>query len=245
MSAARRRAPALAAWFAVATIAAAASEGGITAFSIGAPGTALPAPWKVQRLSRIPPAEVSLVKDGAQTVLQVRSIGASGTAIHPLSMQPHEEARLRWRWKIDRTLAGADMTRREGDDFAARVYVFFDVPRQSLDLATRVKIRLAHLLYGVDIPAAALCYVWDNRQKPGYSAWNPYSDRVRMIVLRSGDATANAWQDESRDVAKDFQVAFGGEGAVPRIAGIAAGNDTDQTGESATAWFADFRLEGR
>jgi hypothetical protein len=32
---------------------------------------------------------------------------------------------------------------------------------------------------------------------------------------------------------------------VPRVTGIAIGNDTDQTGESATAWFGDFRLEAR
>lgn len=31
----------------------------------------------------------------------------------------------------------------------------------------------------------------------------------------------------------------------PAINGIAAGNDTDQTGERATAWFSDFRLEPR
>jgi hypothetical protein len=29
------------------------------------------------------------------------------------------------------------------------------------------------------------------------------------------------------------------------VTGIAAGNDTDQTGESVTAWFADFTLAAR
>jgi hypothetical protein len=32
---------------------------------------------------------------------------------------------------------------------------------------------------------------------------------------------------------------------VPRVTGIAVGNDTDQTGETVTAWFGDFRLEAR
>ena len=32
---------------------------------------------------------------------------------------------------------------------------------------------------------------------------------------------------------------------MPPIAGITAGNDTDQTGEAVTAWFGDFRLEPR
>jgi hypothetical protein len=29
------------------------------------------------------------------------------------------------------------------------------------------------------------------------------------------------------------------------VTGIAAGNDTDQTAETVTAWFGDFRLEER
>jgi hypothetical protein len=60
----------------------------------------------------------------------------------------------------------------------------------------------------------------------------------------SGNGEAGRWQEERRDLASDFRTAFARD-AVPRVTGIAAGNDTDQTGESATAWFGDFRLERR
>jgi hypothetical protein len=50
--------------------------------------------------------------------------------------------------------------------------------------------------------------------------------------------------EERRDLEADFRAAFGSrEGkAPPPVTGIAAGNDTDQTGESVTAWFGDFLL---
>ena len=81
--------------------------------------------------------------------------------------------------------------------------------------------------------------MWDNRHPIGTSAWNPYSDRVRTVVLRRGQA--GAWHSERRDLAADFRAAFGIE--APPLTGLAAGSDTDQTGETATAWFGDFRLE--
>jgi len=108
-----------------------------------------------------------------------------------------------------------------------------------------MKIFIARSLYGATVPTAALCYVWDNRHAPGTTRWNPYTDRVRTVVLRSG--APGAWASESRDLEADFREAFGAgwKAAVPAVTGIAAGNDTDQTGERVTAWFGDFRLERR
>jgi len=61
-----------------------------------------------------------------------------------------------------------------------------------------------------------------------------------MIVLESGAARVSQWVHETRDVAADFRKAFGfPQGPVPRITGIGASADTDQTGESVTAWFGD------
>ena len=68
-----------------------------------------------------------------------------------------------------------------------------------------------------------------------------------MVVLESGNARAGSWVAESRDVEADFRAAFGlpEKAAVPAIDGVALSADTDQTGESVTAWFGDVRLEPR
>jgi hypothetical protein len=149
---------------------------------------------------------------------------------------------LTWRWKIDRVVAGADTSTKPGDDYAARVFVFFDVPASQLSLVDRATMKLAKVIHGVDIPAASICYVWDNRWPMGTSRWSPYSDRVRTIVLRSGSAEAGHWASETRDLDADFQAAFGARrpGPTPAMSGLAVGNDTDQTKQAATAWFSDF-----
>jgi hypothetical protein len=213
----------------------------ITAFSSLPPGD-LAAPWRLITLSRIKPPQVALVPDAGTTVLWVRSPAASGSVAHALDVSPRGLA-LAWRWKIDRVVETADMTRKSGDDYAARVYVFFDVPASQLPFATWLKLKAYRIIYGKDLPTAALCYVWDNRHPVGTTQWNAYTERVRMIVLRSGNGESGAWREERRDIEADFRAAFPADGDPPRVSGVAAGNDTDQTGETVTAWFGDLRLE--
>jgi hypothetical protein len=231
--------------FAVAIAATAlAADGGIARFSAAQAGSALPVPWHEQPIARTQAVQLALVPDAGATVLRAHAEAAAGAAVHPVAMAS-EGATLAWRWKIDRVVQRADMDTREGDDFAARVYVFFDVPVETLPFATRVKIRLARLLHGDSLPTAAICYVWDNRHARGYSRWSPYTDRVRMVVLESGGAGAGRWVEERRDLAADFRAAFGSQwaGAAPAVTGVAVGNDTDQTRDTVTAWFGDVRIE--
>jgi hypothetical protein len=215
----------------------------IAPFSSHAPGSALPPGWRELRVARVSQAEISLVAEEGVSVLRVRSDASAGTAAFALGEAP-QRPRLSWRWKIDRVVEKADLATKSGDDFAARVYVFFDVPMATLTWGQRVRLRLARLVYGDEVPAASICYVWDNHHAPGTSLWNPYSDRVRTVVVESGNERAGHWVEETRDLEADFHAAFGDK-VTPRITGIAAGNDTDQTGESASAWFGDFRLEAR
>jgi Protein of unknown function (DUF3047) len=214
-------------------------------FSAMKPGDPLPAGWTPLTLPKVAAPQVALVADEGATVLRSIAEASAGTVSHPLGHDVAARPMLRWRWKVDRVVEKADLATKAGDDFAARVYVFFDVPAESLPVAHRLKVFLARNLYGREVPTAALCYVWDNRHPPGTTRWNPYTDRVRTVVLRSGGA--GAWAAESRDLEADFREAFGAgwAGPVPRVTGIAAGNDTDQTGERVTAWFGDFRLERR
>jgi hypothetical protein len=213
-------------------------------FSAQAPGRALPPGWRIVTLPRVEPARIDLVADEGGTVLRVESHRAAGTAAHALDLDAARRPRLAWRWRVDHVVAAADLAQRAGDDFAARVYVFFDVPLSELAWSERVKLQLARLVHGSDVPSAGLCYVWDNRHAAGTIAPNPYAPHIRTFVLESGNARAGRWVEERRDLVADFRRAFPSRGAtVPRITGIAAGNDTDQTGDDVTAWFGDFHVE--
>ncbi|MBC9071258.1 DUF3047 domain-containing protein [Thauera sp. CAU 1555] len=218
----------------------------IAPFSLAAPGATPPAPWQHQPLPKVERENrFTLVEDTpggrAQTVLRIDSEAAASTLAHPLSVDPGERPWLSWRWKVSAPVAGSDFRRKEGDDYAARVYVLFDYPVERLSFGERAAIALARVLHGAELPTAALAYVWGTAQAAGAIGPNPYTDRVRMVVVDSGAVRAGQWVGVRRNVAEDFRAAFGEE--APPITGIAVAADTDNTGEAVTAWFEDLRLE--
>lgn len=204
-------------------------------------GGVLPAPWDIRQLDdRVAPTRYALrTWDGVAAVEATaeRSMTLLGRPLDiDLAATPH----LCWLWRIDAPLVSADMTRKSGDDYAARVYLTFQVAPEALEIGTRAKLALARTLYGDRVPDAALNYVWDNRQPVGTLRDNAYTDRARMIVLRSGAGDTGRWLLERRDVAADFRRAFGDLPA--RLTGLAVASDTDNTGERAHAGFAEFRF---
>jgi hypothetical protein len=63
-----------------------------------------------------------------------------------------------------------------------------------------------------------------------------------MIVVESGDAKAGTWVDERRNLLDDYRRAFGED--PPKVSGVAIMTDTDNTGETATAWYGDISFLG-
>jgi len=204
----------------------------------------IPAPWQLQRLDdKVPPTRYRLREwDGVHAV-EAHAVNSMALLARPLQVDLEKSPVLCWRWRIDAPLQSADMTRKSGDDYAARVYLSFDVPADTLGLGTRMALGMARALHGEQVPDAAVNYIWDNRHPIGTWQPNAYTDRARMLVLRSGSADAGHWVDERRDVAADFQRAFGH--APARLNGLAIASDTDNTGEEVRAGFADFRFVER
>jgi hypothetical protein len=208
-------------------------------FSAAPAGPVLPDGWQRYTMSRHKPAAaVTVERVDGRSVVHVAAIHSAG-AIVDRFVAPARST-LSWRWKIDHTVAKGDLRKRSGDDFAARVYVFFDVPRSALSFGQRLKLSIARHLTGENLPTAAICYVWDNHHAVGTVAPNPFYPPVRTVVLESGDTNAGQWQTETRDLAADFRKAFGTE--PPAVTGIAIAADTDNTGAQANAWFADLAL---
>lgn len=203
--------------------------------------SAIPAPWKVERIDqRIPATEYAIRDWDGIAAVDARADKSMALLGRPLDVDLQKTPILCWQWRIDAPIASADMTRKSGDDYAARVYLNFDVPADQLDFSTRTKLALGRTLYGDHLPAAAINYIWDNRNPVGTLQDNVYTDRARILVLRSGAADAGRWVHERRNVLKDFQRAFGD--LQGQLKSIALASDTDNTGEEAHAGFADFRF---
>ena len=134
------------------------------------------------------------------------------------------------------------MNRKEGDDYAARVYVAFRMPPDTLGFGTRAKLGIARALYGDQVPDAAVNYVWDNRHPIGTRRLNVYTDRAAMVVQRSGNQKAGQWVSERANVLDDVRRAFGTSEVTAEL--VAVASDTDNTGASASAAFADLHFVG-
>ncbi len=205
------------------------------------PGGSFADNWRIADLQDVKPNRFQLQQDDGTTVLRIDSAASGGSLVRPVAIELEASTVLRWRWRVDRVIEKARKDTRQGDDFAARLYVLFDYPPAQLSLYERARLKVARLLYGEAVPAAALCYVWGNASdRIGDSLWNPYTSRVRVIVLRNAASEVGAWVTEARNLAADFRAAFDAD--LPRVSGLALATDTDQTGESATSWFGDIEI---
>jgi hypothetical protein len=175
--------------------------------------------------------------------IEARADRSMALLARPLAVDLAATPVLCWRWLVDAPVAKADMTRKTGDDFAARVYVAFDIPDNQLDLATKLKLSLGRRMFGRDLPDAALNYVWDNRNPVGTRRRSAYTDRAQLIVTETGTTQAGRWVSERVDVAADFARAFGRNGGRPIQLAIAS--DTDNTRGTARGAFADIHFVPR
>ena len=219
----------------------------IAPFSSAADATP-PAPWKVVTLPKQPRhTRYDIVNVDGTRVLRMQTDGGYANLLHPLGRTVDSTPILRWRWRVEQHPAGADLTRKEADDMPARLCVLFDLPLERLTAGERFKVRLGRTLFDPDLPAAAICYVWDATQPAGTWLPNAYTGRVQMLVLRStasGHATGT-WHSEARDLRTDFTRAFPHEardGYLPPLAAIGVAADGDNTGAAASALVADITL---
>ncbi len=101
----------------------------------------------------------------------------------------------------------------------------------------RAAMKDAKLIYGKYPPIGAITYIWESKSPIGTMVPNPYSDRVRMVVLQSGSSKLGQWVTEERNVYEDYQTAFRQD--PPNISGVAIMTDTDNTQETAIAYYGD------
>ena len=213
-------------------------------FSALKPGAPLPEEFRHFVFeSRLRPTEYALVEESGRTVLRARAQGSASGIIRELRIDPRRHPVLAWRWKVLRALERSDLATRAGVDCPARLYVTFDVDIESLSAAERMRISAARMLYGPDVPAAALCYVWDTRAAPGTFAKSAYTDRVRLIVVDSGARNLGRWTRYERNLLDDFRKAFGSE--APPIRATIVSTDTDNTGETAETYYGDVEFRAR
>ena len=161
--------------------------------------------------------EYRIVEEAGVKVLQATSHGTASGLVFETQYDPQDYPILSWRWKVANTIAKGDSRIKAGDDYAARVYVIFP-----------------HWFF---LKTRTLNYVWANRLPKGSMQRSVYLDSGMMIAVESGVEKVGEWVAVRRNIREDYRRAFGED--PPGVGAIAIMTDTDNTGESAVAWYSN------
>jgi len=207
-------------------------------FSSSPLGDTPPPGWKPFTFKKIDRhTHYSVVQDRNTTVVKATAVASASGLIREIQIDPREYRIVQWRWKVSTILKKGDVHRKEGDDYPARIYITFAHDPARLRFWERAQYEAARLLYGRVPPLAAINYIWESKAPAGTVVPNPYTDRVMMFVVESGEEKLNQWISEERNLYQDFRQAFGED--PPLVSGVAIMTDTDNTGEIATTYYGD------
>ena len=148
---------------------------------------------------------------------------------------------LMFSWKVDALPRDADLRDPQAEDAPVRIVLAFGGDRSLLSPRTHRLSELSRLLTGEELPYATLAYVWSANEPLETVVHNPRTDRIRKLVVETGDRSLGQWLRYERDVQADFVRAFG-EMPGPLLA-VALMTDTDNTSSQLQAWYGRFRLE--
>lgn len=163
-------------------------------------------------------------EDSGRRALFADSRGTASGLYREIRVDLKRTPWLNWSWRVDRVLSGVDERTKAGDDYPARVYVV--VSGGAAFWKTR-----------------SLVYVWSSNQPVGATWNNAFTGNARVMALRSGTRDAGRWVSEKRDIRADFRQLFGED--IDQIDAVALMTDTDNSGQSATAWYGDIYFTGR
>lgn len=152
--------------------------------------------------------------------IEAKSQASASALYYEIEYDSEEYPILSWSWKVDHVLAKGDALMKEGDDYAARVYIVFP-----------------SLIFW---KTKALNYIWANKLPKGMGVPNPYTKNSIMIAVQSGPEKTGQWVKEKRNVFEDYRKFFGED--PPKVGAIAIMSDTDNTGERAVAWYGPIRI---
>lgn len=152
--------------------------------------------------------------------LQAESNGSASGLFYEIRYDPKDMPFLHWSWKVNNTIEKGDERHKQGDDYAARVYVVFP-----------------SLLFW---KTKAINYIWANKLAKGASVPNAFTSNAIMIAVESGQEHIGQWISETRNILEDFRLVFGED--PPLVGAIAIMTDTDNTGEKARAYYGAIKV---
>jgi hypothetical protein len=193
----------------------------------------VPLPGKVQT------AYTERTHNGLPIVYAESSASASMLR-RQVRIEAGNHGKVSFSWRVSNLIPDADLTDRDASDSPARLILAFDGDHAKLSARNRMLFDLAHLLTGETPPFSTLMYVWDNKMPAEVVIHSGRTDRIRKIVIETGQLNVDTWRYYERDVVADYRKAFGDEPG-PLI-GVGLMTDSDNTRSAVKAWYGEVRI---
>jgi hypothetical protein len=176
-------------------------------------------------------------RDGASVLEAVAEQGGSAV-LRKIRIDPHRHSLIEWRWQVpQREPDVSPLSQAARASAMARISIAFHGDPQKLDVVDRAHLRLAKVLTPNGLPYATLVYVWLRSAPAGTVLVSPYSDRVRLFVVESGEARVGQWINVRRNVLEDYRRAFGEDPG--DIVAVGVMTDCGDDGSTRRAFYGD------
>ncbi len=173
--------------------------------------------WKEKKF--VKQTSYRLVKQDNQTVLQAKAEASSSGLFKKVVVDLTTHPYLNWRWKLEKGHPPLAERTKEGDDYAARIYVIF-------------KGGLAFW------KTKAINYVWSSTEEKGATWPSAFAGNYAILLaVRSPEDKKGIWYQEKRNVYEDFKKIFGEE--IKKIQAVAIMTDSDNSKGSVRASYGD------
>ena len=172
-----------------------------------------PADWQVKVNHGKP--DISNCKDDASpTCIHLKSVKSSFALERGVDVDTGQHPYLTWRWKVSQLPGGGDFRHSGTDDQAAQVLVAFADRR-------------------------VISYIWDSSAPKGSAQSTSFIPLVHVdsVVCESGAADANRWLLEARNVAADYERAYGRP--APHVKALRIQINSQHTGTVAESYFGE------
>lgn len=195
--------------------------------------------WFHQRIGNRTPTTYTATLHQGRPALSADSDGGDSLMRLRLAAEKPEIGRLGFSWFAEQLNGLADVADTGADDAVVRVILQFGGDRNSFSARDQRLSDLMQLVTGEPLPYATLVYVWDPVRPVGTVVAHRRTDRIRKLVVQSGPEGLGRWVDLERDVAADYQLAFGK--APLRLEGIALMTDSNNTGVRSRSWYGPLK----
>lgn len=154
----------------------------------------------------------SLARRAGQSCVLAHAQRSASMLRRPLQVEPARLGQVEFDWWIASGVAMPQPGHDEPpDDAPVRLLLAFEGDDAKLSLRNRMVFELARTMTGEAPPYATLMYIWHATAAPETVIVSSHTDRIRKIVVGSGEVSKRGWLRFRRDIAADFRRAFGEE----------------------------------